>query len=219
MVDDRMDEDEAMKFGGLKLGTLVRLTALGVVIFSIWGVVMMLTMDWLERTWPSDDRRRVTEAELRPAHMNFRPIEGELPPSVRTGSTYVPVYSTIYLGEREVQAGLAVTLSIRNTSSDRELVVHRVDYYDTAGNLATRLADRPHTVPAMATAEFFIDRRDPVGGSGANYVIEWSVSGGSTDPLIEAVMVGRSSNIGITFTSRGSLIRSSGAVGSPSIGG
>jgi len=33
--------------------------------------------------------------------------------------------------------------------------------------------------------------------------------------LIEAVMVGRSSNVGVTFTSRGSLIRGGGPGGSP----
>ena len=204
-----------MKPGDLNLGTLVRLTAAGMVIFGIWGVVMALAMGWAERTWPSDNRRRVAEAELRPARANFRPIEGELPAAARAGSTYVPVYSTVYLGNREVQAGLAVTLSVRNTSPDRELVVHRVDYHDTSGSLAMRLADRPHAVPAMATAEFFVDRRDPVGGPGANYVVEWSVPEGGNDPLIEAVMVGRVSNVGITFTSRGSLIRGGGPGGSP----
>jgi len=204
-----------MKFGDMSLRTMARLAVAGIVIFGAWGVVMALVMRWAERTWPSGDRARVTEAELRPTRANFRPFEGEPPPAARTGSTYVPVYSTVYLGDREVQAGLAVTLSVRNTSPDRELVVYRVDYHDTAGKLAMRLADRPHAVPAMATAEFFIDRRDPVGGPGANYVVEWSVPEGGTDPLIEAVMVGRFSNIGITFTSRGSLIRGGGPGGSP----
>jgi hypothetical protein len=202
-----------MKLGDMNVRMLVRLTLAGMVIFSIWGVVMVLAMSWVERTWPSDERRQVAEAELRPARANFRPIEGELPAAARAGSTYVPVYSTVYLGNHEVQAGLAVTLSIRNTSSDRELVVRRVDYHDTAGNVVMRLADSPHAVPAMATAEFFIDRRDPVGGPGANYVVEWSVSEGGTDPLIEAVMVGRFGNTGITFTSRGSLIQSNGPGG------
>lgn len=210
-----MDKDNAMKLGEMKPTKLIRLVGAGMLILGLWSVVTVLALSWAERTWPSDDRRRVTEAELRPARANFRPIEGELPASTRVGSTYVPVYSTVYLGDREIQAGLAVTLSVRNTSPNRELVVHRVDYHDTAGTLVAQLAERPHAVPAMATAEFFIDRRDPVGGPGANYVIEWSVPEVGTDPLIEAVMVGRFSNIGITFTSRGSLIQSGGTIVSP----
>jgi hypothetical protein len=81
--------------------------------------------------------------------------------------------------------------------------VHRVEYYDTRGRLAMRLAEGPHAVPAMGTAEFFIDRRDPVGGPGANYLVDWAVPDGGSEPLIEAVMIGRLSNIGISFVSRG----------------
>jgi hypothetical protein len=202
-----------MKLSQMSLGAIVRLWAIGVVVFGTWGVVLVLVMSWAERTWPSDDRRRIAEQELRPDRAHFRPVEGNPPPAARAGTTYGPVYSTVYLGDREVQAGLAVTLSVRNTSPDRELLVHRVDYHDTAGKLAMRLADGPHVVPAMATAEFFIDRRDPVGGPGANYIVEWSVPDGGTDPLIEAVMVGRSSRVGITFVSRGAVVGGGRAVG------
>jgi hypothetical protein len=161
-----------VKIGELKFGTILRLWAVGVVVFASWGAAMVLVLQWGERIWPSEDRRQIAEAELRPDLAHFRPLDGPPPAAARSGVTYVPVYSTLYIGDREVQAGLAVTLSLRNTSPDRELVVHRVGYYDTAGTLILRLADRPHVVPAMATAEFFIDRRDPAGGPGANYLVE-----------------------------------------------
>nr|WP_264185492.1 DUF3124 domain-containing protein [Roseicella aerolata] len=175
---------------------------------------MVLVLQWAERTWPPEDRRQIAEAELRPDLAHFRPLDGPPPPAARGGVTYVPVYSTLYIGDREVQAGLAVTLSLRNTSPDHELVVHRVDYYDTAGTLLLRLADRPHAVPAMATAEFFIDRRDPAGGPGANYLVEWSIPEGGTDPLIETVMVGRLRNAGITLVGRG-LVTATGDGAAP----
>lgn len=199
-----------MKLGDMSLRAIVRLWVIGVVVFSSWGVVLVLLLNWAERTWPSDDRRIITEAELRPDRAHFRPLEGFLPPAARTGITYVPVYSTVYLGERKVKAGMAVTLSIRNTSSDRELLVHQVDYYDTAGKLVMRLADRPHAIPTMGTAEFFIDRQDPVGGPGANYVVAWSVPNDGIDPVIEALMIGRLSNTSISFVSRGSVISRGG---------
>lgn len=59
----------------------------------------------------------------------------------------------------------------------------------------------------MATAEFLIDRKDPIGGPGANYLVEWSIADGGTPPVIEAVMVGRFGSAGITLVSRGSVIR------------
>jgi hypothetical protein len=196
-----------MKLGNMTIGDLVRLCAVGVLLFGIWGLVIGVAMTWVEDTWPSDDRRHVSEAELRPDRLHFRPVEGSLPPAAQAGTIYVPVYSTVYLGHREVQAGMAVTLSIRNTSPNQELLVHRLDYYDTDGKVVTSLAERPHAVPAMATAEFFIDRRDPIGGSGANYLIEWSVPEGGTAPLVETIMVGRMGGTGITFVGRGVAVQ------------
>lgn len=192
-----------MKTGQWSLGTVARVWAIGVVVFASWGIVLVAVMGWLERTWPGDGRQAIPEAQLRPDRAHFRPVDDPLPPVAQTGTTYVPVYSTVYLGEREVQAGMAVTLSIRNTSPDSELLVHRVEYYDTGGRLASRLAEGAHAVPAMGTAEFFIDRRDPAGGPGANYLVAWSVLEGGSEPVIEAVMIGRFSNIGISFVSRG----------------
>jgi hypothetical protein len=192
-----------MRIGKLGLGALARLVAAGVLAFGAWGVAMALLLHWLETRWPSEGRRQIAEAEQRPDRAHFRPIDGPVPPTAHGGTTYVPVYSTLYLGDREVQAGMAVTLSVRNTSPDRDLVVHRIDYYDTAGEVTLRLADRPHAVPAMATAEFLIDRDDPVGGTGANYLVAWSVPAGGTAPLIEAVMVGRLGSTSVSLVGRG----------------
>jgi hypothetical protein len=164
---------------------------------------MAVLLSWLETRWPSEGRRQIDEAEQRPDRARLRPIDGPVPQAAHAGTTYVPVYSTLYLGDREVQAGMAVTLSVRNTSPDRELVVHRIDYHDTAGEVALRLVDRPHAVPAMATAEFLIDRDDPVGGPGANYLVTWSVPEGGTAPLIEAVMVGRLGGTSVSLVGRG----------------
>ena len=55
----------------------------------------------------------------------------------------------------------------------------------------------------MATAEFRIDRDDPSGGSGANYLVEWAVPDGGSEPLIEAVMVGPAGHPSISLVSRG----------------
>jgi hypothetical protein len=199
-----------MGIGGRKLGTVVRLWALGVLAFGTWGIAIVLLFHWLSPQGPQEEQRQITEAERRPDRLHFRPFDGPPPPVARGGVTYVPVYSTLYLGDGVLQAGLAVTLSLRNTSPDRELVVHRVDYYDTAGALTLRLAEGLHAVPPMATAEFFIDHKDPVGGPGANYLVEWSIPEGGSDPLIEAVMVGRVGAAGITFVGRGRLLGPAG---------
>jgi hypothetical protein len=185
---------------------MVALFVGGFVIYGLSGGLIVILSQWLDDEGFTGERRHIEEAALRPDRAHFRPIEGPLPPAGRQATTYVPIYSTIYLGERDVQAGLAVTLSVRNTSPDHELVVHRLDYYDTAGNLVESFADQPHAVPVMATAEFLIDAGDPVGGPGANYLVQWSVPESGPEPLIEAVMIGRSAAGNVSLIVRGARL-------------
>ena len=44
------------------------------------------------------------------------------------------------------------------------------------------------------------------GGPGANFLVRWSGPVGVDEPLIEAVMVGRSANAGVSFTSVGRVV-------------
>ena len=153
---------------------------------------------------PEDWTRRIAASERGADPAVFRPIDGAAPPPAgRGGTVYVPVYSTLYLGDGLVQAGLAVTLGLHNVSPTHDLVVRRIDYHDTSGRLLRRLVDRPHAIPPMATAEFRIDRDDPSGGSGANYLVEWAAPAGGSEPLVEAVMVGPAGRPGISLVSRG----------------
>lgn len=109
-----------------RFGTVARLLGAVILIFSMWGVGMVVTFHWLGLDEAAESTRRLSEAKLRPDRAHFRPIEGAAPPLAGANLTYVPVYSTLYRGDREAPAGLAVTLSLRNTSPDQDLVVHRV---------------------------------------------------------------------------------------------
>lgn len=153
---------------------------------------------------PEDWTRPIAASERGPDPAVFRPLDGAAPlPAALEGTIYVPVYSTLYLGDGLVQAGLAVTLGLHNVSPAHDLVVRRIDYHDTSGRLLRRLVDRPHAIPPMATAEFRIDRDDPSGGSGANYLVEWAAPAGGSGPLVEAVMVGPAGRLGVSLVSRG----------------
>lgn len=153
---------------------------------------------------PEDWTRRIAASEQGADPAVFRPLDGAVPPpTARGGTLYVPVYSTLYLGDRLLQAGLAVTLGLHNVSPTHDLVVLRIDYHDTSGRLLRRLVERPHAIPPMTTAEFRIDRDDPSGGSGANYLVEWAAPAGGSEPLVEAVMVGPAGRPGISLVSRG----------------
>ena len=168
-----------------------------VAVAGVFAAVMLWALH------PDDRTRRSAPSEQGTDPAVFRPLDGPPPPAAREGTVYIPVYSTLYLGDRLVQAGLVVTLGLHNVSPAHDLVVRRIDYHDTAGRLLRRLVDGPHAIPPMATAEFRIDRDDPSGGSGANCLVEWAAPAGGSEPRVEAVMVGRAGSLGISLVVRG----------------
>ncbi|MEF3697235.1 DUF3124 domain-containing protein [Desulfolutivibrio sp.] len=119
---------------------------------------------------------------------------------------YVPVYSHIYHGIKARPFNLTVTVSVRNTDLRRPMTVLGADYYDTEGGLVRHFLDKPVTLPPLGTREFIVDERDEAGGSGANCIVRWSAAEAINVPVVEAVMIGASSNQGISFVCAGRVI-------------
>ena len=118
-------------------------------------------------------------------------------------TVYVPAYSTVRLGSGQGKVDLATTLTINNTSEKNPLIVLRIDYFGTAGNLLQRYLAGPIAIRPLGSAETFVPAEDTRGGTGANFVVEWGADGQIDEPLIETVMVGTLGAQGFSFTSRG----------------
>jgi hypothetical protein len=122
---------------------------------------------------------------------------------VANGSVYVPVYSHIYYRDEHRFVNLAITLSVRNTDADHPIAVRSVRYYDTDGRLVRTYVSEPARLAPMATREFIVEEEDSSGGSGANFVVDWSAAQAVSEPVVEAVMIGTTGGQGISFTSVG----------------
>jgi hypothetical protein len=118
-------------------------------------------------------------------------------------SVYVAAYSTIRLGGGKGKVDLATTLTIHNTSEKTPLILLRIDYFGTAGNLLHRYLADPIAIRPLGSVETFVPSEDTRGGTGANFVVEWAAQELITEPLIEAVMIGTMGAQGFSFTSRG----------------
>ena len=60
-----------------------------------------------------------------------------------TGSIYVPAYSSVSIVQGKVRADFSVTLSIHNASQDKPLLLRRIAYFDTAGQLVETYLQNP----------------------------------------------------------------------------
>jgi hypothetical protein len=115
---------------------------------------------------------------------------------------YVPAYSHIYLTEKG-RALLAVTLSIRNVNAKAPLIISKIEYFDTKGELVDKLISGTFGLAPMATASFVIEQKDARGGAGANFIVEWASQTEGRRPIIETIMAGYVGTRGLSFSSRG----------------
>lgn len=120
---------------------------------------------------------------------------------------YVPVYSHIYQRDGERTFNLTTTLSIRNTDPYRSLVLTKVSYYDSKGNLIQHYIDTEVEIDPLASTSYIIEERDLRGGVGANFLVNWKSKEVITPPVIEAVNISTSNQQGVSFLSVGRVLQ------------
>lgn len=134
----------------------------------------------------------------------------DAPVALSQGHTiYVPAYSHIYAGDREMPVLLTVTLSIRNTDPKSAMTITKVVYYGTHGEILKNYLVEPFTLAPFGSTRFVIPQKDKSGGSGANFVVEWKSLEPVNQPIVESIMIGAEGQLGISFTSRGQVITTS----------
>jgi hypothetical protein len=121
---------------------------------------------------------------------------------------YVPVYSHIYADERykDKPFNLTATLSIRNTDTEHELTLKRVDYLDSQGKLLKNYLNKPVTIAPLASTRYIVQESESKGGSGAKFIVGWSSGHSVLAPIVESIMIGTKLQQGISFLSRGKVI-------------
>ena len=120
---------------------------------------------------------------------------------------YVPIYSHIYSGLKGRPFNLAATLSIRNTDPKHSITLVAVTYYDSEGRLVREYINEPLEMKALVSNRFIILEGDKTGGSGSNFIVKWRAAQKVNSPIIEGVMIGTHSGQGISFVSRGQIIK------------
>jgi len=116
---------------------------------------------------------------------------------------YVPIYSDIYIDAQNQKSLLAATLSIRNTSHRDELIVSKIEYFNTGGEMVRDFLENPISLPPMATINYVIEKEDDTGGSGANFIVELSAKRKSIKPIVQAIMIGQYGNKSFSFSTDG----------------
>ncbi|MGE5548767.1 MAG: DUF3124 domain-containing protein [Solirubrobacterales bacterium] len=139
-------------------------------------------------------------------------IAAEPEPASRGQTVYVPVYSHIWHGNLDAKGRpqellLSSMLSIRNTDADDGLTIKSVRYYDSDGKLLREYMQTPKRLGPMASADTFVEHKDSAGGTGANFIVEWTADKPINPPVIETVNAYFFGPHSLAFTSPGKPIR------------
>lgn len=127
--------------------------------------------------------------------------------STKGQTVYVPVYAHIYHGTRSMPFVLSCTLSIRNTDLKNTISILSVSYYDSQGSLLEKVISRTKILKPLESYRYIVKENDKLGGSGAKFIVKWQSHTLVPEPLIETIMIGTRSQQGISFTSRGHVIK------------
>jgi Protein of unknown function (DUF3124) len=120
-------------------------------------------------------------------------VAQELPPLSAGQSLYLPIYSHLYHGDVQPKTGkpsetlVSTHVSIRNTDPVATMTVVSARYYNTGGKLLREFLPKPQTIPPLGTYELYVPRSDSSGGSGANFIIDWTAEKPVNPPLVEAL--------------------------------
>lgn len=136
-----------------------------------------------------------------------RSLDFELADSLKTGSTYLSVYSQIYSMTEHRTHDLTVTVSLRNTDQSDTIYINKAEYFDTRGNSIKNYFDAPIFIAPMETVEIVIEESDRKGGTGANFLFDWAIQTNTCEPLFDAVMISTSGQQGLSITTQGKKVR------------
>lgn len=143
--------------------------------------------------------------ENRPLNQeNFenREVVLEKDTTLESGKSYLSIYSQIYSLSEHQKHNLTAMVSLRNINDTDSVYILKANYYDTHGKIVNKYIKKPIYLAPLETIEIIIDEIDVSGGTGSNFVFEWSIPENCQLPLFEGVMSSTKGQQGLSFTTQ-----------------
>ena len=85
----------------------------------------------------------------------------------------------------------------------KNIYITKAAYFDSQGNLIQSYFNKPIFIEPLETVEIVINELNQQGGTGANFMFDWSIEPKTSKPLFEAIMISTSGQQGLSFTTVG----------------
>ncbi len=136
-----------------------------------------------------------------------RTITTPLPDSLTQGSTFLSIYSQVYMRDETVQFYLTATVSLHNPNLKDSIYINSAVYYNTNGDPIRTYFKKTIYIKPMETVQIVIDESDKEGGTGANFIFDWQSDKDANDPIFEAIMISTYGQQGISFVTLGKRLK------------
>lgn len=146
-------------------------------------------------------------SSIDPVNWSKRSVKYPLGDTVNKGTTYLSVYSQIYSKSEHREHNLTATISIRNINRSDSVFIDKAEYFNTEGHLVRTYFDKRIYVAPMETVEIIIDEKDKDGGTGGNFLFDWTIRPGTDEPFFEGIMISTSGQQGLSFTTHGRKLK------------
>ena len=148
-----------------------------------------------------------TLSSTNPVNWQKRALKTALSDSLNSGSTFLSIYSQIFVRNDEEKTDLTATVSLHNPNRNDTIYVDKAAYYNTHGEPIRTYFDNTIFIKPMETVQIVIDGHDQEGGTGANFVFDWSTAPYVNEPVFEAVMISNYGQQGISFVTQGKRVK------------
>ena len=162
-----------------------------IILFLVFSVMLLLSCN------------QTGEKDSSKVHIKTEFVTTDKSDFSQTEKIYLPVYSDIYFSADRDILNLTATVSISNIDPYQPVYILSGDYYNTEGEIQGNYIPETVEIGPMKTINFVLDRMDTRGGTGANFLFEWSADSMINRPLIQAVMITTVNQQGISFVTKG----------------
>lgn len=166
------------------------------------GILLLLFIGLISSC---EDEKKISS--FNPVNWELRKVENSVIDSLQKGISYLSVYSEIYSQTEHRTHNLTATVSMRNIGRNDTIYIEKAEYFNTKGESIRTYFIHPIYIAPLETVEIVVDETDVEGGTGANFIFEWSAKKSSRDPLFEGVMISTSGQQGLSFTTQGVRVK------------
>ncbi|WBU89520.1 DUF3124 domain-containing protein [Cellulophaga omnivescoria] len=137
---------------------------------------------------------------------NKRSVGHKVSDSLKTGKTYLSVYSQVYSQSEHTTHDLTATINLRNTSGTDTLYILQAEYFNTVGKSIRNYTPKPIYIAPMESLAIVIDEHNKDGGTGGNFIFNWKINNQTSNPLFEGVFISTKGQQGLSFVTQGKTL-------------